>query len=362
MPEIPAIDKRDATFAVPDAVSGLNWFDIRSLSLEGQAFSDTLGPFHRLPARAQGVVPDAVWSLSPHAAGLSVRFVTDAPSISMRWTLGSDALAMPHMPATAVSGFDLYMRKGEAWKFLGVASPRTFPQNQEILLQSMIPAERACTLYLPLFNELREAWIGIPTGCMIAKALPRPPGLRKPVVFYGTSIVQGGCASRPGMAHVNILGRRLDRPIVNLGFAGNGRAEQSLAILLGEINAAAYVIDTLPNMNGDLARERIVPFVRTLWQARPSVPIILVDHFIYSREEEVGWMKDFQRDLVVVLDDAIRQLESEGVRTLHRVGATHLLDGDSECTVDGTHPTDTGFVHLADALEPTIRRALGMPT
>ena len=359
MPTIPTIDKLDPNFAVPDAEKGLLWYDLRTLDLEGQGFSDTLRPYHRLPARAEKLVPDEVWWLSHHAAGLSTRFITDATSFSMRWTLGRPSIAMPHMPATGVSGFDLYMRKGEAWKFLGVARPREFPQNQELLIQSLVPAERTCTLYLPLYNELLEAWIGIPQDATLAKAPPRPAKLSKPIVFYGTSVVQGGCASRPGMSHTNILGRRLDRPIINLGFSGNGKAELALAQLLAEIDAAVYVIDTLPNMSHEMARERIVPFVRTLWQARPSVPIILVDHFIYSREDEVKWMKDLQRDFVVVLTEAIAQLESEGMRSLFRVEATHLLGGDSDCTVDGTHPTDMGFMHLAEALLPTLRLALG---
>ncbi|MCE9614694.1 MAG: SGNH/GDSL hydrolase family protein [Lentisphaerae bacterium] len=359
MSNTPTIDKLDPNFAVPDVDKGLHWYDIRSLGIEGQGFTDTEGPFHRLPRRAEGMVPEAVWSLSKHAAGLSVRFITDAPSISIRWKVGSPNLAMPHMPATGVSGMDLYMRAGEAWKFLGGARPREFPQNQDVLIQSMLLAERTCTLYLPLYNELTEAWLGIPQGCMLAKAPPRVAALSKPIVFYGTSVVQGGCASRPGMSHINILGRRLDRPTINLGFSGNGKAEPELADLLGEIDACAYVIDTLPNMNIPLAQERFVPFVRRLYEARPATPLILVDHFIYSREEEVKWMKDLQREFTQVLTDAIRQLEAGGIRSIYRLHGSDILRGDSDCTVDGTHPTDMGFVHMAEAHLPVLRRALG---
>src|SRR5205823_11246646 len=98
----------------------------------------------------------------------------------------------------------------------------------------------------------------------------RPASRRKPVVFYGTSITQGGCASRPGMVHTAILGRRLDRPVINLGFSGNGKMEPELAALLAELDPAVYVLDCLPNLNAQEIRERVGPFVRTLRQARPE--------------------------------------------------------------------------------------------
>jgi hypothetical protein len=108
-------------------------------------------------------------------------------------------------------------------------------------------------LYLPLYNGVVDVAIGVPEAAVLAAA---PVRRELPVVFYGTSITQGGCASRTGTCHVAFLGRWLDRPVINLGFSGNGRMEPEVAELLSEIEAAAYIIDCLPNMNGDLVSER----------------------------------------------------------------------------------------------------------
>src|SRR5262249_38655970 len=131
-------------------------------------------------------------------------------------------------------------------------------------------------LYLPLYNGVKSLKIGVPRGAKIDKA-PARPAHQKPIVVYGTSIVQGGCASRPGMVHTAILGRRFDWPVINLGFSGNGRMELEVAKLIAEIDAAAYVIDCLPNMGARGVAERTEPLVLALRKARPSTPIVLME-------------------------------------------------------------------------------------
>lgn len=349
------VEKLDPNFATIDPEQGTQWFDIASLHIEGRPFPDSLRPYQRLPARAQNLVPEGVWGLGACSAGMSVRFATDATTLSVRWSVASEALAMPHMAAVGVSGLDAYHEDGNRWHFLGSVRPREYPQNEAVLLQSMTPRTRLCRAYLPLYNELLKAELGIPAGASLARVAPLPG---KPIVFYGTSIVQGGCASRPGMSHVNILGRRLHRATINLGFSGNGRAEPELAHLLGEIDAAVYVIDTLGNMNSDMVRERMVPFVHILRAARPQTPIILADHFIYPSEHEVQWKVDLQRDFTASLTETITRLEAAGIGGLHRLPAIAPEARDTDDTVDGTHPTDLGFVHMADEHEPLLRRLL----
>src|SRR5690606_25897913 len=100
------------------------WYDVRLLDVEGQGWTDLKTPFDRLPAKAEKTVRPAVWGLSRHSAGLVVRFTTDAPTIKARWTLTSSRIAMPHMPATGVSGLDLYVKTDEGWRWLGVGQPR----------------------------------------------------------------------------------------------------------------------------------------------------------------------------------------------------------------------------------------------
>jgi hypothetical protein len=194
----------------------------------------------------------------------------------------SERLAMPHMPATGVSGLDLYVKTDAGWHWLGVGQPDRAKENTAILVKGMPPGRREYLLYLPLYNGVSSVEIGVPEGCKLEPATAWPADRRKPIVFYGTSITQGGCASRPGTAHVAILGRRLDRPVINLGFSGNGLMEAELATLLAELDPAVYVVDCLPNMTAKLVSERVEPFLRTLRKAHPTTPIVLAEDRTYT--------------------------------------------------------------------------------
>ncbi len=353
------IEKLDPNFARPDPEKGLLWYDIRALGVEGRGFDDTKAFYDRLPARAEGVVPDPVWQLSHMTTGMRVRFVTNATSVSVRWKLTLPELAMPHMPATGVSGFDLYADHEGTWRYVGVARPRHFPNDEYVLEKSMSAVDRHYLMHLPIYNGVEEVSGGISKDASIAKAPAYPENLRKPLVVYGGSVVQGSCASRPGMTYPNILGRRLRRTAINMGVSGNGRAEVEMARFLGEIDAAAYVIDTLGNMDEPMIRERMVPFVTALRTARPKAPIVLVEHFFYPADIFVPWMKLVHDGYNRELADAFAKLTAAGVDNIHLLKGDHLYGHDGDCTVDGTHPTDLGFSRIADAQEPLLRSLLG---
>ena len=205
--------------------------------------------------------------------------------------------------------------------------------------------------------------IGIPDDRKLEKGAPRPSSHRSPIVFYGTSITQGGCASRPGMTHTAILGRRLERPVINLGFSGNGLMEPEMASLLSELDPAVYVLDCLPNMTAELVTERVEPFVRTLRKARPSTPIVLAEDRTYSNAPLVPEPFERNRTSRAALKSAYEHLIASGVRNLHYLPGETQLGDDGEGTVDGSHPTDLGFFRMAEAfgkvIEPLLRETVG---
>jgi hypothetical protein len=336
------------------------WYDVREWGVEGKGWSDTERPFDRLPARARGVVRDVIWDLSRHATGLAVRFETDAPAIAARWTLASAALAKPQMPATAVSGLDLYAQDDAgAWRWAGVSRwPDRFPTVEAELATGLDGRARAYTVYLPLWNGVLDLEIGVPTGATFAPIAPRAAA---PLVVYGTSIVHGAAAARAGMAYPAILGRRLDLPTINLGFAGNAHMEPELVALIAELEPCAFVIDCLPNMSGPLVEERAAPLVRTLRRAHPTTPIVLVEDRSYAEAAFRPALREGNRTRRAALRAAFRHLQDEGVPHLTYVEGDSLLAADGESTVDGSHPTDLGFVQMATALEPHVRTALQPP-
>ncbi len=339
-----------------DGLLSWQWRDARALGIEGKGWTDTESVYDRLPGRAEHAVRPDVWNLSRDSAGMSVRFVTEAPTIAARWKLRRSNLAMPHMPATGVSGVDLYVKEQGNWHWLGNGRPEK-QWEEKILVQGLKTGRREYMLYLPLYNGVEELSLGVPAGTTLSIPPPRPAG-RKPILFYGTSIVQGGCASRPGMAYPAILGRRLDRPIINLGFSGNALSEPEVAQLLAELDPAVYVLDPLPNMAADLVGERLERFVRILRAAHPLTPIVLVEHLEYADGDFVEARRARYADDNAQLREINRRLLKAGQRRLFYVPAAKLMGTDGEATVDGTHPTDLGFVRMADAIEPVLRRAL----
>ena len=333
------------------------WTDVQALGVEGKGWTDTKAYYDRLPARAEGKVRDPVWKLSRHAAGLCVRFVTDAPELHARWALTSSRLAMAHMPATGVSGVDLYLKTRGGWRW--VAAPRPGKQLMNArLISGLTRGRRLWMLYLPLYNGVSKVEIGVPKGHGVKPARSRPASRGKPIVFYGTSITQGGCASRTGMCHVAILGRRLDRPVINLGFSGNGRMDPEVVDLMCELDPAVYVIDCLPNMDGRAVAKRTAPLVRKLRAARPRVPILLVEDRTYQDAHVNPGRARRNKENRAALKAAYAALVKDGVRKLAYMDGNTLLGDDGEGTVDGSHPTDLGFMRQADAMEPILIRLL----
>ncbi|MCA9114013.1 MAG: SGNH/GDSL hydrolase family protein [Planctomycetaceae bacterium] len=348
--------KQDA--ATKDEKQNVLWYSLEHFNVEGREFDNLAAPYDRLPATAEKEVRPPVWSLSRHSAGLCTRFVTDATSISCRWTLTSASLAMPHMPATGVSGVDLYVR-GEDGRWWWLANGRPSAQSNTSRLVGGIPAgTREYMLYLPLYNGVSSVEIGLPDSARIAPAGVRPSGQTKPVVFYGTSITQGGCASRPGMVHTAILGRMLDVPVVNMGFSGNGRMELEVTKYLAQIDASVFVLDCLPNIDAAQVKERTEPVVRLLREKHPETPILLVEDRTYSDAFLVQSKRDRNDTSRVELKKAFERLTEAGVKHLYYLEGEKLLGDDNEGTVDSSHPTDLGFMRQAEAFREAIRPLL----
>jgi hypothetical protein len=335
------------------------WYDVRLLGLEGQAWSEVAAPFDRLPAKAEGKVRDAVWSLSRNSAGLCVRFTSDAPQIQAQWELTSANLAMPHMPATGVSGLDLYVKDHQGhWRWLANGRPAA-QSNTQMLVAGLDKRPRDYLLYLPLYNGVSSVEIGLPPDAKLSKAESYPSGQTKPIVFYGTSITQGGCASRPGMVHTAIIGRKLNYPVVNLGFSGNGQMEEAVGELMAEIDAAVYVVDCLPNLTWEKVKERTEPLVRQLRDKHADTPILLVEDRTYS-DAFLNKPRRAQNDSSRrELKAAYERLQKAGVKGLYYLEGEKLLGEDNEGTVDSSHPTDLGFLRQAEAfiqaLEPILK-------
>lgn len=323
---------------------------------EGQGWTgaDLASPFDRLPAKAEKIVRPAVWSLSRHSAGISFRFNSDSPDITIKYTLTSGSVAKPHMPATGVSGVDLYaLDVDKKWKWVAVARPAG--QEVTFKVEGLDPGMRSYLAYLPLYNGVKSIQVEVPEGKTYQQVAPQKG---KPIVFYGTSITHGACASRPGMTHVALLSRRLNKPTINLGFSGNGKMEPEVGALLTEIDASIYVIDCLPNMNGDQVDTNAVSLVKQIRDIRPDTPVVLVEDRTFTNAWVFKSRREHHAKSRAALIRAYDELVSSGVKNLYYIPGADLLGDDHEGATDGSHPNDLGFLRQADAFEPVLRKAL----
>jgi len=315
--------------------------------------------YARLPAKAKESVRGSVWSLGQQSAGLKVRFWSNSPEIHLDYQIGG-GLSMFHMPATGVSGFDLYRRSREVGMYWVAATKPTKAKASVKLIGGLDVNSRVpqlYTLYLPLYNSVKSLKIGVLEGKTL---VPAKPDSLKPIVVYGTSIAQGACATRPGLAWTNILQRKLDYPIVNLGFSGNGRMETEVADLFVEQDAAVYVIDCLPNLRGGkLVGEKIGPLLDRIRSKRPKTPILLVEEAPRDNERFLASERKILREEWAALRAEFEKRKKAGENIFYLKGA-ELLGNDGEATVDAVHPNDVGMMRYAEAYEKVLRPILGL--
>jgi len=355
--DIAKMDPAMAASKEKEAMAQVEWHDATTWGVEGRGWvkEERKRWFDRLPAKAEGKVTSNVWNLSRDSAGMMVRFQTDATAIYARYKLSKTLLGMPHMPATGVSGLDLYARdeKGQ-WKWVMVTKPAAQLVETKVI-DGLAPGLREWAGYLPLYNGVESLEIGVPKGAKFEGLAPRTA---KPIIFYGTSITHGACASRPGMVHTAILGRRFDRPVMNLGFSGNGKMDAAVGELLCAEDAAAYVIDCLPNMGPAEVAAKCEPLVKQLRAAHADTPIILVE----DRRNTNSWIlparDKLHTDNHAALKAAYEKLKAEGVAKLSYIEGDHLYGDDTEGATDASHASDLGFMRQADVMEPVLRAAM----
>jgi len=334
--------------------------------IEGTTILDSLkeSPYDRLPISYKEKVREPVWDLSKASAGITVRFHSNSTSINLKWTVLND-FDMPHMAATGIKGIDLYTKYNNKWRYVTTAGAlvglKTY-QNKSIpadnineyeLIKNMTPEFREYKLFLPLYDGVTKLEVGIDSTASIEKA---SPSAVKPIVFYGTSITQGGCASRPGMAHTNIISRKLDVDCINYGFSGNGRMETPIVELISEIDASFYVIECLQNMDSEQVSERVKPLVDIIRTKHPNTPIVLVENMMYT----MAFLDQTQETRLIQENAALKneydKIIKSGTPNIFYIKDNKDFLVDNEGTVDGVHLTDLGFLRYADYLMENFKK------
>jgi lysophospholipase L1-like esterase len=342
--------------------AALAWHDpgYRPFQLAGFPWFARDRAYRRLPLRPPEPIPEPVSALANCAAGGQIRFQTDSTRVAVRVTLLGPA-GMVHMPATGECGCDLYVHVAGRPRYYGTTKYDLTRTAYEItMFEHAHRTMRAFTLYLPLYKGIREIHIGLSPDAIITAPPPYADGGR--IVAYGTSITQGGCASRPGMAYTNILARLLNREVTNLGFSGNGRGEPAVARLVADVpDPRLFLIDYDPNCPSvEHIAQTLPTFLQILRERHAQVPILVMSRISYGHDltQEAQLAERLRRrDLQARI---VAERQAQGDRNLHFLDGGTLLGEDfEECTVDQVHPTDLGFYRIAKGLEPVVAGILG---
>ena len=323
----------------------IKYFGEDSFLLEGTDIADSLkeNKYDRLPASYKGFVREPVWNLSKNSAGLSIRFLSNSSVITAKWELLNN-FSMNHMPDTGIKGIDLYFKNNDKWQYINTGVPTGF-NNEYRLIDNMDKELREYKIFLPLYDGIKNIEIGVDNSSFIQK--PKKSE-RKPIIFYGTSITQGACASRPGMAHTNIISRKLDRNVINFGFSGNGRMEYPISKLISESEPAFYVIECMPNMYPpDLVSSNTIPLVDVIRSKNPNTPIVLVDLFTSPINTLDKNAVKGTNEMNNALRNEYKKMIDKGYQNIIYIESSNALGNDFEGTVDAVHFTDLGFLRYS---------------
>lgn len=335
----------------------LTWHDASQFEILGRVYPDSLPIYARIPAFRKDVTRYEVYELGQHSAGISVRFRSNSPDMILKWNTVFNN-HMTHMADLGTRGLDLYVLTDEGrWRYLGPGRPMGNP-TYWTAAANMEPEMREYMIHLSLYDQVDRLEIGIDEGYTIEQPAVESPRRGKPVVIYGTSLAHGATASRPGMAASNILQRELDCEFINLGFSANGKLDYEIAEMMADVDAAAYIMDNIPNSSVDQINNRTEQFVKILRDRHPDTPIIFIEDPKFPGIPLNKAITDEVRNKNNAIRNVYRRMVENGLDNTYYIEQVDLQPEDGDATSDEYHYTDIGFRKYCDTLLPILRKIL----
>jgi hypothetical protein len=263
-----------------------------------------------------------------------------------------------HMTRLGVRGFDLYVDDPDTKTSAFYGSffpPNTIKDGYESIIKFEDNSLRYLTLNFPLYNDVSELYIGLEGGSELGSGVTYRN--EKPVVFYGSSITQGGCASRPGNCYQNMISRRLDLDYVNLGFSGNGKAEDAIVDYMATLPMSAFVSDYDHNApNVEYLAATHFKMYEKIRAAHPDIPYIMITRPDFRQVKQKGKDDSVARRRVIL--DSFYKARENGDKNVYFIDGESFFAGEYEdsCTVDGCHPNDLGFSKMADVIGNCLKK------
>lgn len=330
------------------------YYSADQFKILGKAVSD--GTYKRLPDSMADKLRKPVRLLGNNSAGLSIRFRSNTTSVSVRWeSLGNHR--MNHMADVGVKGVDLYTLEDGHWRFVNSGRP-VDKKTEARIISNMQPKEREYMLNLPLYDGIVSLEIGVDSLSSIGMPRVELPICKDKIIMYGTSILQGACASRPGMAHTNIISRKMNREVINLGFSGNAFLDLEIASLMAQLDAGIFILDFVPNASPEQMEERMIPFYKILREKHPDTPVLFIEDPYFPTtfyDERISFEVKRKN---ATLNKIFQDMEAAGEQNIYLLHSDDLIGTDGEATVDGIHFSDLGMMRYADKVISVIYKLI----
>ena len=357
-----------AMMAADEPEAPWQYVNAQDLRIINKGWDNTLRDYTRIPAYLKDSVRPDLWERSQCSSGIGVRFATNSKRIGVKYELLWDTHLI-HMADTGLKGTDLYILEGDSvWRHVNTNRPyvkkdadgNKTKEVESTYVERLDGKIHEYMIYMPLYDGVNELFVKVDSGAVITPGNPEIIDANRKIIAYGTSILQGGCASRTGMVATSILGRELNAEVVNIGISGEGKMDQCMARAMAEIpDVDLYLLDPVPNCTEMMCDTLTYDFVKILADAHPSTPIVLVAGplYPYSRYDSM-----FEKYLPAK-NDALRRnfdrLVAEGYKNLYFIESEGMDGPEDDGTVDGIHLTDLGFRHYADHIKPHLKKILG---
>lgn len=338
------------------------YYSADNLPVLGKAIDDSASKYKysRLPDSLETQVErHRLFTLGTNSTGMAVRFSSASPTIKARWKSPWKFMLEIQTPV-GTRGMDLYMLSddGKKWQFVNSAQPNVWSDHSDAtIIGNMEPKMRDYMLYLSLYDTVDSLYIGVEDGYTVEQPIASIPSQEKPIVVYGTSIVQGPGATKPSMNYTNMLTRMLNREVINLGFGGHGQLDIPVAKVIASVaDPGMVVLDFVPNCSVERIDTMMIPFFDTIRATHPEVPVLFIESPLFTRyvfDKELG--SDFDAKNAC-LRKKYKELKDRGEKNIYFLEGSKIFTPDSECTIDALHLTDEGYRKFSKVLYPIIKK------
>lgn len=342
----------DKNLAVETTIEreGLHFLDAETTPFKIYGVFKENGKFRRMPEAVAKRVSEGVYTLHTNNAGGRVRFITDSPYVAIKteYTPGK----MPHFALTGSAGFDMYSESDGESRYEGTfVPPFDVARGYESVKDFPEQKERIITINFPLYSSVKKLYVGLKEGSVLKEAPEYK--IEKPIVYYGSSITQGGCASKPGSSYQSILSRRFDCNYINLGFSGNAKGEQEITDYIKGLDMSIFVMDYDHNApSTEHLRATHQKMFQAIRSAQPNLPILIMTRpkYYLTQEEKIRHE---------IIYNTYMTAKEQGDKNVYFLSGQQLMKiALDNGTVDNCHPTDSGFFSMACAIEEIFKEIL----